>query len=278
MWTLLGPLLGLERGLDVRGLKALLIDFLANLPQPPKLSPSSQPSSPLSWIISIAWWPCMTRPIACLTSRLGIQCFLTLLQPPTASGIARHAPKGVLPLLFLRPGLLLPDSGMAPSFTSLLTSPHYSIFLVPALYCSKECITIWILCFVYCLPPLECDLHEVQVFVLSTAMSQCWKQCLTHDWFLVNAGISALNFPFSSPTRSPQEHLLRKVSESTLTGWPLYLKGKSKGEIVAGFFSIWANGIYKEPSSCEVNHQRIWSLTFCTSSCCPGRCNPGSLW
>lgn len=229
MWTHCSGLFWALKG----AWKALLIDFLAHLPQSPKLSPSSQPSSPLSWIISITWWPCMTQPIACLTSRLGIQRFLTLLQPPTASGIGRHAPKGVLPLLFVRPGLLLPDSGMAPSFTSLLTSPHYSLFLVPALYFFKDYITIWILCFVSCLPPLECELHEVQVLGLSTAMSQCREQCLTHDWFLVNAGVSALTFPFSSPTRSPQKHLLRKVSESTLTGWPLSLKEKSKGEIVA---------------------------------------------
>lgn len=98
----------------------------------------------------------------------------------------------------------------------------------------------------------------VWIFVLSTAVPSAWH----NDCFLVKTGVSALNVPFSSPTSSLQDHLLRKISESIVTRSPVSLKEKSKGDIVAGFSSIWAACFYIELFSCEVTHRRIWSLNY----------------
>lgn len=52
-----------------------------------------------------------------------------------------------------------------------------------------------------------------------------------------------------------------ETAVKVVTGSPVSLKEKSKGDTVAGFSSIWATLFYNEMFSCEVNHQRIWSLS-----------------
>lgn len=101
------------------------------------------------------------------------------------------------------------------------------------------------------------------------AVSQCQNSAGHNDRFLVNTEVSVLNSPFSVPTRSLQDHLLRKSSENRVTGKAGSLKEKSKGEIVTGFSSISAICFYKELPSCEVNHQRIWSLSYKPPSLVP---------
>lgn len=219
----------------------------------------------------------MTWPFSFLTSTLGIQPFLILLQAPTVSGTARHPPMGVWHLPLGQPGPLpsryCHGSLWPPSLRNLAWPPLTTPYLPSLLYVLSPWSTSpckYFTLFIVCPPPAECELHEVQASVLSTAAETPRPQrCLTHDWFPVNAGSLPHAFLFLALPKARRITFWERSVKVHLLEGQFPLKGKSKCKIVTGFSSIWTSGDDKELSSCEVNHQRVWSLTSGTSTPIP---------
>lgn len=275
------------------------IDFLAHESWPPLLSASSKPSSLLSWIIAIAscffltpvglfLTPCPKRsykkldhvtllfkgPIfshlasskslpLCLSDLTSWYVALPHCTPASyISGMVKYAPRGLSHLLFMQLGPPPPRYSHGPSLTSFrgtllgprslfpISHPSF-IFLHRTHHHLKTVFSPpkYHIIFIVCLSPLECELPEVWIFALSIA----WH----NDWFLVNTGVSAFHFPFSSPTRA---HRTTFREQGTYSYWKASFPKREW--VVTGFSSIWATCFYKEVSPYEVNHQRVWSLSY----------------
>lgn len=139
----------------------------------------------------------------------------------------RHVPKGLLHLLFMQPGppppsyshgplchLLQENFAWSPFTMCPISHPssifphriyhHLNITFSPSKYC---------ILFIACFPSLEFD--SLRCGSLLYPLS---------DSLLVNMGVSAFKFPFSSPTITSQDHLLRNSREHRVTGKPVSLK------------------------------------------------------